>query len=164
MKRAVSMKILPMAPVHIPTCAAILSASEPWKRLGERFDFARTLSRAPQSGKAHVLIVDKEVIGFIVFTPHPVFARGGYLRAIGVAPSRRRQGFGKKLIRFAEKKTVRFSPNFYLCVSSFNRKAQVFYRNLGYKKIGEIPDLLIQGASELIYWKRLSQLKTTRRA
>jgi ribosomal-protein-alanine N-acetyltransferase len=165
MKRAVSMKILPMAPVHIPACAAILSESEPWKRLGERFDFARTLSRERQNGQTHVLIVDKEVVGFIVFTPYPVFARGGYLRAIGVDPLKRRQGFGKKLMRFAEKTTVRFSPNLYLCVSSFNRKAQVFYKNLGYIRIGKIPDLLIQGASEHVYWKRLSQFKTkTRRA
>ncbi len=162
MKKNVSMKILPMSATHIPACAEILSVSEPWKRLGERFDFAQFLSRHRQIGTPHVLIVDKEVAGFIVFSPYPVFARGGYLRAIGVAPSKRRQGFGRMLVRFAEKSTVRFSPNLYLCVSSFNRKAQAFYKNLGYQRIGIIPDLLVRGSSEHIYWKRLSQLKTRR--
>ncbi len=162
MKKTISMKILPMSATHIPTCTAILSASEPWKRLGETFDFNKVLSRDRQIGTAHVLIVGKEVAGFVVFSPYPVFARGGYLRAIGVAPLKRRQGFGKVLVRFAEKSTVRFSPNLYLCVSSFNRKAQAFYKNLGYQRIGVIPDLLVRGASEHIYWKRLSQLKTRR--
>jgi len=159
MKRAVSMKILPMTRAHIPACAAILSASEPWKRLGEGFDFDRAFSRNQQTNKAYVLIVQKETVGFIVFTPQPVFARGGYLRAIGVTTSKRRQGIGKNLMRFAEETTARHSPNFYLCVSSFNRKAQSFYRNLGYQKVGSIPDLLLKGASEYIYWKRLSQFK-----
>jgi len=165
MKKAVSMKILPMTRIHIPACTAILSASEPWKRLGEGFDFDRALSRDRQTGKAYVLIIEKETVGFIVFTPQQVFARGGYLRAIGVTSLRRRQGIGKKLMRFAEDATALHSPNFYLCVSSFNRKAQSFYRNLGYQKIGRIPDLLMKGSSELIYWKRLSRPKTkTRRA
>ncbi len=162
MNKTTSKKIIPMSAAHIPACDEILSMSEPWKRLGERFDFAQFLSQGWKIGTAHVLMVDKEVAGFIVFSPYPVFARGGYLRAIGVAPSKRRQGFGKMLVRFAEKSTVRFSPNLYLCVSSFNRKAQAFYRNLGYQRIGVIPDLLVQGASEHIYWKRLSQLKTRR--
>ncbi len=162
MKKTASIKILPFSAIHIPACAAIVSASDPWKRLGERFDFAQVLSRDRQIGTAHVLIVDKEVAGFIVFSPYPVFARGGYLRAIGVAPSKRRKGFGKMLVRFAEKSTVRFSPNLYLCVSSFNRKAQAFYKNLGYQRIGTIPDLIVRGSSEHIYWKRLSQLKTRR--
>lgn len=151
-----------MSRVHIPACDAILSESEPWTRLGEKFDFSQVLSRDWQNGRAHVLIVNKDVVGFIVFIPYPVFARGGYLRAIGVAPSKRRQGFGKILVRFAERTTLRFSPNIYLCVSSFNRKAQAFYKHLGYQRIGIIPNLLIRGASEHVYWKRLSQLKTRR--
>ena len=162
MKKTVSMKILPMSASHISACTAILSTSEPWTTLGEGFDFAQVLSQDGQISTAHVLIVDKEVAGFIVFSPYPVFARGGYLRAIGVAPSMRRQGFGKMLVRFAEKSTVRFSSSLYLCVSSFNRKAQAFYKNLGYQRIGIIPDLIVRGASEHIYWKRLSQLKTRR--
>jgi ribosomal-protein-alanine N-acetyltransferase len=162
MKKTISMKIFPMSANHIPACAEIVSQSEPWKRLGDSFDFSQVLSFDPRIGAAHVLMADKEVVGFVVFSPYPVFARGGYLRAIGVAPSKRRQGFGKMLVCFAERSTVRFSPNLYLCVSSFNRKAQAFYKNLGYRRIGIIPDLLIRGASEYIYWKRLSQLKTRR--
>jgi ribosomal protein S18 acetylase RimI-like enzyme len=95
------------------------------------------------------------VAGFVLFTPEPVFARGGYLRAIAVAPEARNQGVGKALLRFAEQETARLAPNLYLCVSSFNRKAGAFYRHFGYKKIGTIPGLIVPGASELILWKQL---------
>jgi ribosomal protein S18 acetylase RimI-like enzyme len=158
------MKILPMTRAHVRACEEIVSASDPWKRLGERVDFTQALSRKPFSGEAYVCAVDGRAAGFIVFTPEPVFARGGYLRAIGVAPGMQRRGIGGKLLSFAEKAVSRRAPHFYLCVSSFNRKAQAFYAQQGYRRIGKIPGLLVPGASEYIYWKRLSPLShTTRR-
>ena len=150
-----SARIVPMSRVHIPACAEIVSSSDPWKRLGERLDFVSLLSGERPDLKSYVCVVDKKAVGFIVFTPDPVFARGGYLRAIGVAPSLRRLGIGNRLLAYAEKTTARRSSNFYLCVSSFNRRAQVFYKKLGYLRVGKVPDLLVQGSSEYIYWKRL---------
>ncbi len=150
-----SARIFPLSRAHIPACSEIVAASDPWKRFGEGFDFSSLLSRGPSHLKAYVCIAGKKVAGFIVFTADPVFARGGYLRALGVALDMRRRGIGKKLLSFAEKMTARRSPNFYLCASSFNRRAQAFYRKLGYTRIGKVPDLLVKGASEYIYWKRL---------
>ena len=153
-----SAKIVPMKRGHIRVCNEIVGLSDPWKSLNENIDFPRCISRK----QAYVCVVDGEAAGFIVFSPKPVFARGGYLRAIGVARSRRRQGIGKKLMVFAEKTTARHSPNFYLCVSSFNRRAQAFYKALGYTRVGKIPGLIIPGASEYIFWKRLGQLPQKR--
>jgi len=56
---------------------------------------------------------------------------------------------------FAEKATAKQAPNFFLCVSSFNRSAQAFYRKCGYTKVDKIDGLIRKGASEYIYWKRL---------
>jgi ribosomal protein S18 acetylase RimI-like enzyme len=95
------------------------------------------------------------VAGFVIFTPLPVFARGGYLRAIAVAPDRRRKSIGRKLLSFAERETARHAGHLYLCVSSFNRQAQAFYRKCGYRKVGAVPGLIKPGISEHIYWKRL---------
>lgn len=155
MKSLPSARIVPMARVHIPACAEIVSVSDPWKRLGERLDFSSLISRERSDLKAYVCVVDRKAVGFIVFTSGPVFARGGYLRAIGVSPSMHRLGIGTRLLTYAEKTTALKSPNFYLCVSSFNRSAQVFYKKLGYTRVGKIPDLLVPGSSEHIYWKRL---------
>ncbi len=144
-------RIVPMRRVHIAPCSRIVASSEPWISLGESVNFALSIDRK----EAHVFVVGDEPAGFIIFTPLPVFARGGYLRAMGVAAAVRKRGIGKKLLTFAEKTTARHADHFYLCVSSFNRRAQAFYRALGYAKVGTIPGLIKPGASEYIFWKRL---------
>lgn len=153
MKR-IAAEIVPMTRSHSETCSGIVAVSEPWKTLRERIDFSKYIALK----QAYVYIKDGETVGFIIFTPEPVFARGGYIRAVAVDPVMRRRGVGEKLLAFAETVIARRSPHVYLCVSSFNRRGQMFYRSLGYKRVGTLPDLLVRGASEYIYWKRLRPL------
>jgi ribosomal-protein-alanine N-acetyltransferase len=153
-------RIIPMRPSHIPACDEIAALSQPWKSLREGIDFARYVTLK----QAYVCVSGRETTGFVIFTAEPVFARGGYLRAIGVAPARRGQGIGRRLMSFAETATARRSPNLYLCVSSFNCKARLFYKGLGYTRVGTVPGLIAPGTSEYIYWKRLArQSRKTRR-
>jgi len=144
-----------MTGAHRRACNDIVSMSEPWKTLGEGVDFKTYIALK----QAHVCTLSTagrpEVAGFVIFTADPVFARGGYLRAIGVAPDMRRHGIGGKLLTFTESMVARRCDNIFLCVSSFNRSAQSFYKKLGYKKAGSLPGLLVPGESEYIYWKRL---------
>lgn len=154
--RGHKMHILPMQRSHIPACEKIIAESEPWRRLGEVIDFSKAISKTGCNAvRCYVCIIDKRPVGLVMFTPHPVFARGGYLRAIAVAGEMRNRGIGKRLLSFAENVVKRRASNIYLCVSSFNRKAQSFYRNAGYRKVGSIPGLITPAASEYIYWKRL---------
>ena len=140
---------------HIKACDAIVAASEPWKTLREKVDFGQAIT----GRQAYACIRSKggtiDVAGFIIFTAEPVFARGGYLRAIGVANSLRNQGIGSKLMAFAEKTVSRQATWLYLCVSSFNRKGQAFYKKRGYTRVGKLPGLTSPDSSEYIYWKRL---------
>ncbi len=147
-----------MTSAHRRACDDIVNVSEPWKTLGEGVDF-RTYITLKQAHVCTLLTAGKtEVAGFVIFTADPVFARGGYLRAIGVAPAMRGHGIGRKLLFFMEGMVARRCDNIFLCVSSFNRPAQSFYRKLGYKKAGTLPGLLVPGESEYIYWKRLRPL------
>jgi len=155
------LRIVPMTRSHIKTCDAIAAATDPWKTLNERVFFQQYAALK----QAYVCVAGDNAVGFIIFTQEPVFARGGYLRALGVLPSMQRQGIGEKLLLFAEKLTARNSQNNYLCVSDFNRKAQAFYKKQGYTKAGKLADLIVPGSSEYIYWKRLRPLsRKTRRA
>jgi ribosomal protein S18 acetylase RimI-like enzyme len=147
-------RVVPMKRAHVRTCNEMSALSEPWKTLNERIDFKKFIAR----NEAHVCFDAGVLAGFVIFTPEPVFARGGYLRAIGVTPDLRRQGIGRKLLSFAERMTARHSHHLYLCVSSFNRSAQSFYKRSGYLKVGSVPGLIVQDASEYIYWKRLRPL------
>ena len=147
------MRIVLMKSSHIPACNDITAASEPWKTLKEGIGFRRYIGLQ----QAYVCIDQGRIAGFLIFNADAVFARGGYLRAIAVAPDVRRSGIGKALMSFAEAKTALRAQHLYLCVSSFNRSARLFYERVGYRKIGSIPGLLKPGASEFIYWKRLTR-------
>ena len=146
-----SIKIIPMSRRHVPACTDIVASSEPWKTLRETVDFLPSIKRK----HAFVAVIEGAVAGFVIFTPEPVFARGGYLRAIGVASAIRGSGIGKLLMDFAERTTARTAPNFFLCVSSFNKTAMAFYRKCGYVKIGKISGLIRKGVAEYLYWKKL---------
>ncbi len=152
--KSTALKIIPMTRSHVAACESIVSASDPWRRLSEQIDFRAGLSGRTIT-RAYVCTAGGETAGFILFIPEPVFARGGYLRAIGVSPSFRRQGIGSRLLSFAETMTVERARHFFLCVSSFNRGAQTFYENCGYARVGKLPGLIMPGVSEYIYWKRL---------
>lgn len=158
-KKSGAPRIRRLRRADIPACERIVAQSEPWKTLGLGVDFEALLAHQRLSLEAHVCASGKDVLGFVVFTPYPVFARGGYLRAIAVHPQLRERGIGRKLLSLAEKKTSSFSRNLYLCVSSFNRKAKAFYVKRGYERVGCIPGLVIPRASELIYRKRLRMPK-----
>jgi ribosomal protein S18 acetylase RimI-like enzyme len=144
-----------MAPQHITACKAIVAGSDPWKRLGDTVDFASAVGPNRTGTLAYVCKAGPVIAGFVLFIPEPVFARGGYLRAIGVAPEFRGHGVGRALLVFVEKKTAVRSHHLFLCVSSFNRAALAFYRKCGYRKAGRLPDLIRPGTVELIFWKRL---------
>ncbi|MDA8099343.1 MAG: GNAT family N-acetyltransferase [Nitrospiraceae bacterium] len=153
-----SFQIVPMKRSHLPDCAKIVASSEPWLTLREGIDFAPSMKRK----EAFVCIAGGSVAGFVVFAAGPAFARGGYLRAIGVAPARRKQGIGRKLLRFAETNTALTSPHLFLCVSAFNRQAQSFYRKCGYARVGRIDGLIRENVAEYIFWKRLIPAKASR--
>ncbi|OGW44112.1 MAG: hypothetical protein A2X57_07865 [Nitrospirae bacterium GWD2_57_8] len=154
--KAQSVRILTLTRAHVAACAAIVAGSEPWKTLGEGLDFSPFLSRrggAP--AQARVAIEGTEVAGFILYSAGPVFARGAYIRALAVAPGRRSRGIGSLLLDFAEQSIAKHAANIFVCASSFNRRAQGFYRKAGYSRVGAIPGLIIPGASEYIFWKQL---------
>ncbi len=153
------LKIVAMKTSHIKQCEAIVNVSEPWKRLNERIDFRAALRNSRTNTRAYVCLAGSRTAGFILFIPEPVFARGGYLRAIGVAPEFRGRGIGRNLLSFAENLTAERALHFFLCVSSFNRGAHRFYQRCGYIKAGNLPGLIRPGVSEYIYWKRLRGLR-----
>jgi len=148
-------RVIPLTRDHIRECKGIVAVSEPWKSLGEGVNFTKLLKPEETFYKAYVCIRGNDTLGFIVFCPVPVFARGGYIRAIGVSSVARRLGIGSSLMSFAERVIGTNAPNVYVCVTSFNRQAQRFYQGLGYHRVGKLPGLINDHSTEYIYWKQL---------
>src|SRR5262245_25905316 len=136
-------------------CAREMSDSEPWLTLQRTYEHAIRALTDP-AREVYVALLKDTPCGFIMVNMIGPFR--GYIQIICVFPECRDQGVGRQLIHFAEERIFRDSPNVFLCVSSFNTNAQRFYEQLGYKRIGEIDDYVVEGHSEFIMRKTIGPL------
>jgi ribosomal protein S18 acetylase RimI-like enzyme len=134
--------------------AEILATSEPWVSRGEtRENVSRILGCAVGRGNTFVAEEDSLPAGLACFVPDPIIAGGGCLRFIAVRSEKRRQGIGRQLMGFVERKVFSKSPNIYVSVSPANVPALRFFEKLGYQKVGEVADLYVAGEPEWILRK-----------
>jgi len=136
-------------------CARLMASSEPWITL-RRDETGAMRNLYHPAAEVYVAEEKSTVIGFIVLTMQGPFR--GYIATVGVVPERRGQGLGSRLIRFAEERILREAPNVFLCVSSFNSRAQNLYRRLGYERIGELRDFIVPGHAEILMRKTVAPL------
>ena len=133
--------------------AGLMAASEPWISLGRGIEACRAACGRPEC----LLYVARDAHGrggFALVNPRGV-AGVPYLAAIAVAPEWRDRGIGAALMAYCEGQAARTSRHFFLCVSSFNTRARAFYQRQGYRRVGEFDDFIIDGASEVLMYKRV---------
>jgi ribosomal-protein-alanine N-acetyltransferase len=137
----------------VAACAALVASEPLWQRYGiSRARAAALLRGALRRGEpVQVAVRGTEVVGFVWFQVRGTFAHSGYVRWIATAPSVRGQGVGAALLRSAEARILRHGPNVFLLVSHFNRRAQRFYRALGYERVGVLRDYVRPGIHEHVY-------------
>ena len=92
--------------------------------------------------------------GFIRIHPRGV-AGSPYVASVAGTEAGRGRGAGTALLdateaRYPEARYV------FLCVSSFNTRARALYEKHGYRLVGELPDYVVDGFSELLMGKRLA--------
>jgi ribosomal protein S18 acetylase RimI-like enzyme len=145
--------IAPAVPGDAEWCAALMAASEPWITLGR--DLAGSRDALARPGTDLFVARDRgERAGFVLVAPYG-FAASPYLASIAVAAERRGRGVGAELLRFVERH-FGARGHLFLLVSSFNDAAQRLYHRHGYNRVGELPDYVVVGASEIILHKRLT--------
>ena len=133
--------------------AQVMAASEPWTTLGRGLEQCRAACIRPEM----VLFIARaggERSGFALVNPRGV-AGSPYLAAIAIAPDWRSRGAGAALLTHCERWAAGLSRHFFLCVSSFNTRAQQFYWRQGFRQIGVLADYIIDGASERLMYKRV---------
>ncbi|GAB1432161.1 hypothetical protein MASR2M29_07860 [Spirochaetota bacterium] len=98
--------------------------------------------------------LDGELAGFAWVHPRGAFLAAPYLRFIAVSQKHKGRGIGKLLVNEFERQTAHTKRDYMLLVSDFNLDAQGLYAKLGYKKVGELADFVIEGVSEHIMVKK----------
>src|SRR5688572_19504975 len=156
-----------------PACRAaadIMASAEPWITYGRNRDHTYATVSNPQAESYAAVTagggggVDRggEVVGVAVLAIKvPLIS--GYIAGLAVKPSHRNRGIGTRLLKFAEQRIFRDSPNVFICATSFNDGAQRLYARLGYRKIGEIADFAVAGAHEHLLRKTLGPQATFKR-
>jgi [ribosomal protein S18]-alanine N-acetyltransferase len=159
------LRIQPLRAPDIDPCARLIAADPLWQRYHITLARARrqlqevlaaTHRRADRMGEVGEVAVAHsggKVVGFIWFRRDGTFHHSGYIRWIGVAPHTRGQGVGAGLMAYAERKIFARGPNVFLMVSAFNTGAQAFYKHLGYREIGAVPNYAIRGITERLFRK-----------
>jgi ribosomal-protein-alanine N-acetyltransferase len=132
-----------------------MAASEPWITLGRSVEASRKIL-SDAARERSIAALGAERAGFLILNMAGAFA--GYIQTVCVAPEFRGRGVGTALMRFAEERVFRDSPNLFLCVSSFNPGARRLYERLGFILVGELADYLVAGHSELLMRKTIGPL------
>lgn len=134
--------------------ARLMTSTDPWITFRRDFDACRaTLTRPGTELFVAQVRETGQRLGFILLAPYG-FAASPYIACFAVAKEARSQGVGSQLMRFAEQ-VFRDRAHLFLLVSSFNDRAQQFYRREGYNFIAELKGYIIPGHSELIFHKQL---------
>jgi len=133
--------------------ARLMAASDPWITLGRGLDHCRAACGRPEC-VMFVARAGAERCGFALVNPRGV-SGAPYLAALAAAPAWRSRGAGATLLDYCERHAALTSRHFFLCVSSFNTRAQAFYARHGYRQVGQFDDYVIDGASELLLYKRV---------
>ncbi len=145
--------ITPATEKELDWAAGLMASSEPWTTLGITPEqcFNDCHHKWNLVFIAHLIQVP---CGMVILQDRGV-AGSPYIKSIAVDPGYRNKGIGKALLQFAEDKYRPGSKHIFLCVSSFNKQAQKFYRENGYDVSGELKDYIVSGHSEILMHKRL---------
>jgi len=142
-------------PDDFALCAAMMMQNDPWVRLG--MDYAYCL-KAFDGDFKEIFVLKKagKIIGFVVMQTQGTFK--GYIQTICIDAANRGGGLGTKLLQFCEDRILQYSPNIFICVSSFNEGATQLYYKLGYQLVGELKDFVKKDSMELLLRKTVGGL------
>jgi ribosomal-protein-alanine N-acetyltransferase len=148
-------EIRPATPEDCEWAARLMARSDPWVTLDRSLDACRAVFA---DGRNETFIASAGVrpCGFAVLDRAGI-AGAPYIRSLAVDEDMRGRRIGTRLLAFAEEHFRRNSRHLFLCVSSFNGRARALYERVGYRVVGELPELGMAGYSELLMHKRIDR-------
>ena len=130
--------------------ARMMCTAEPWITLKKDYTHCLKAFEGPEK-EIYAAIEGDKLRGIIILQLTGSFK--GYIQTVVVAADARGLGIGTALVQFAENRILKISPNVFICVSSFNQKAQQLYFKLGYEQVGLLKNFIADGFDELLLRK-----------
>ena len=155
--RKMNIHIKPADMKYIDSCIEILQNSDLGKTyFRDREKAADMLTYAVEQKNVYAALDENEkCLGFIYYLKNGVFGSCPYLHIIAVKEECRGRGIGTQLIKYFEDNASDFSSaKYFLTVDDFNPRAKKLYEDLGYRCVGELPDLYKEGINCFLMMKR----------
>jgi len=136
-------------------CARMMSVTDPWITLGLGYD---DCLKAFDGHFKEIFVLKKEeqIIGFVVMQTQGTFK--GYIQTICIDAAHRGAGYGTHILQFCEDRILQYSPNIFICVSSFNHGAIQLYGKFGFELVGELKDFVKNGFTEILMRKTVGAI------
>jgi ribosomal protein S18 acetylase RimI-like enzyme len=155
----------PVAPSIVKAGASLaraqadwIAAMEPWRGLGyQPSALGRWLARAAGQGQVWVARAgggsrrQQPVQGIVV--AQEGFLLGTFVALLAVRSEQSGRGIGRALVQHVAARTFARRRWLYVSHDSGNRPARLFYRRLGFARVGTLPDLIKAGHVELLLRK-----------
>ena len=151
-------EIRPMTPADTAAVALWMTQIEPWARYGANPERVQArLEKGITEGDV-VLTVDvdgakAQGLAFCALTG--MFDRSPYLRWLAIHPDHSGAGIGAVLLAAVEDAVKPHDRDLFLLAADFNTGARRFYERQGYQQMAVLPDYVVAGVAEVLYWKRL---------
>lgn len=149
--------VRPATAADLGALATLVAATPLWQRYGVTEASARAALEGALERHESLLVACEgpTVLGLAWVQPQAGFGRSPYLKWLGVTPGGTSRGVGRALLRGAEEAARATRPELLLLCSDFNLAGQRFYEREGYARVGALPDYVLGGVVELVYFKRL---------
>lgn len=136
-------------------CAEMMVSTDPWIRL--EMDYAQCMMAFEGPYKEIILAeFGDHIAGFAILQTTGSFK--GYIQTICISENYRGKGIGRKLLQYCESRILDYSPNVFICVSSFNKRAIKLYTQFGFTVVGELENFVKEGFTELLLRKSVGPL------
>jgi ribosomal protein S18 acetylase RimI-like enzyme len=134
-------------PADFAICAKMMSRTDPWITLGMDEDHC---AKAFEGAYREIFVLKdgNEIAGFVIIQPQGTFK--GYIQTLCIAESYRGKGYGNRMLHFCQDRILAYSPNIFICVSSFNEDALRMYTRFGFEKVGELENFVKTGFTEIL--------------
>ena len=142
-------------PGDFAVCARMMAVTNPWITLGLGYDDCLKAFDGPFK-EVFLLKQSGTIIGFVIMQTQGTFK--GYIQTLCIDAAHRGAGYGTYILQFCQDRILQYSPNIFICVSSFNHGAIQLYTRFGFELVGELKDFVKKGFTELLMRKTVGAI------
>lgn len=144
-------KIVRASPAKARAQASWIAAMEPWRGLSYRpAALGRYLARTAREGEVWSAASGPRGIPLGIVAVTDGFLLGGFISLLAVKPEASGQGIGRTLVDHVAGRVLAGRRWLFVSCDARNLGALRFYRRLGFKRVGRLPDLVQAGRVELL--------------